>query len=199
MAIYKYIREAWKKPKKNIPEEYKSRLIEWRQEPTTVRILRPTRLDRARSLGYKAKQGFVLVRQKVTRGVHKRPDIKGGRRPKTQRQKMVLDQSYKTIAEQRAAKKFPNCEVLNSYWVAEDGKNYWFEIILVDKSHPAIKKNKQLKWITKGANRNRVSRGLTSGQKKSRGLRNKGKGAEKMRPSKSASYRRKMNTRQKVR
>jgi large subunit ribosomal protein L15e len=42
--------------------------MQWRREPTTTRIDRPTRIDRARSLGYRAKQGFVVVRTKVRRG-----------------------------------------------------------------------------------------------------------------------------------
>jgi large subunit ribosomal protein L15e len=30
-------------------------------------------------------------------------------------------------------------EVLNSYWVGEDGQHEWFEAILVDPNHPSIK------------------------------------------------------------
>ena len=35
------------------------------------------RIDRARSLGYKPKQGVIIVRQRVIRGGRMRPDIKG--------------------------------------------------------------------------------------------------------------------------
>jgi large subunit ribosomal protein L15e len=181
MGVYKYIREAWKRPSQS--EFWTQRLIAWRREPVTVRIERPTRLDRARSLGYKAKQGFIVVRQRVNRGGKMRPDIKGGRRSKHNRQRFVMGKNYQQIAEERAAKRFVNCEVLNSYEVARDGKHYWFEIILVDRAHPAIKSDRHVSWITSPKHKRRVTRGLTSAGRKSRGLRNKGKGAEKIRPS----------------
>ena len=166
-----------------MPELWKQRLVTWRREPVTVRIERPTRLDKARSLGYKSLQGFVLVRQRVNRGGRMRPKMRKGRRPKTQRRKKIVAKSHQTIAEERSNKKYPNCEVLNSYWVAEDGKYKWYEIILIDPEHPVIKSRKNLKWINEPQHRGRVYRGLTSSGRKSRGLRNKGKGAEKVRPS----------------
>lgn len=181
MALYKYIRDLWKQPKANLGDLWKQRLIEWRRSPVTVRISRPTRLDRARSLGYKPKQGVILVRQRVLRGGHKRPKIRKGRRPKHYRQKMVLHKSYQTIAEERAAKKFKNCEVLNSYLVAKDGMRYWYEIILVDRTHPAVLADKNLAGIA--GQKGRTYRGLTASGKRTRGiLTNKGKGAEKLRP-----------------
>jgi large subunit ribosomal protein L15e len=91
------------------------------------------------------------------------------------------------IAEERAARKFPNMEVLSSYWVGEDGKYKWFEVILVDRNHPAIMADKQLSWIT--TKRGRVFRGLTSAGRKARGLRRRGRGAEKVRPSLRANFR----------
>jgi large subunit ribosomal protein L15e len=191
--MYKYVRKLWKKPKQNMPELWRERLIKWRKDPSTVRIERPTRIDRARSLGYKAKQGFIVVRQKVPRGGHMRPMIKKGRRPKNNRRVLILGKSYKQIAEERANKKYPNCEVLNSYWVAQDGKHYWFEIILVDKANPAILSDNDIKWIAEKQHTRRVYRGLTSSARKSRGLRHKGKGAEKIRPSLRAKGRKGTN------
>lgn len=189
MGMYEHIRKLWKKPKINMPELWRERLIKWRREPSTIRIERPTRLDRARSLGYKAKQGFVVVRQRVAKGGHRRPKIRAGRRSKHFRQRMILGKSYKQIAEERANKRYPNCEVLNSYWVCQDGKYYWFEIILVDKAHPAIRADKVIKWIAEKQHKGRVYKGLTSSGIKSRGLRRKGKGAEKLRPSRHARRR----------
>jgi large subunit ribosomal protein L15e len=89
--------------------------------------------------------------------------------------------SFRLIAEERAAKKFPNLEVLNSYWVAEDGRFKWYEIILVDPAHPVIQADKNINWICGKTHKNRVFRGLTSAGKKVRGLRHKGRGAEKAR------------------
>lgn len=61
MGMYKYIREAWKSPKKSyVGELLKKRMIQWRRDPVVKRIERPTRLDRARSLGYQAKQATSL-------------------------------------------------------------------------------------------------------------------------------------------
>ncbi len=185
MGYQKYVRQLWKQPKKNMPELMKARFIQWRKEPVTLRIERPTRIDRARSLGYKAKQGFVIVRQKVLRGGHRRPRDFGGRRSKHSSVRISLDLSYQTIAEQRAAKKYVNCEVLNSYEVGKDGKHYWYEIILIDRAHPNILNDVNLRHVA--MQRGRVFRGLTSSGKKSRGLTRKGKGAEKLRPSRTAN------------
>ena len=183
MGFYKYVREAWKKPKQGLGDLWSQRLIAWRREQVTVRLDHPTRIDRARSLGYKAKPGFIIVRQRVIRGSHKRPRIKKGRRSKHKRQSLILAKNYQVIAEERASKKYVNCEVLNSYWVAEDGRYKWFEIILLDKNHPAVKSDKEVAWISEKQHSKRVIRGLTSAGRKSRGLRVKSKGAEKMRPS----------------
>jgi large subunit ribosomal protein L15e len=180
MGFYKYVRDAWKAPKKTNEEGYKGLLYELRREPSTLRIARPTRIDRARSLGYKAKQGVLIVRQRVTRGGHTRPNITGGRRPKANSQRKVVAKSYQQIAEERVARQYTNCEILNSYLLAEDGLHKWYEIIVVDRTHPAVLKDKRYNWIS--LQKGRVFRGLTSAGKKSRGLRNKGKGAEKVRP-----------------
>jgi len=188
MGMYKYIRNVWKKPSTTMPEFMRARLVKWRREPATLRIDRPTRLDRARSLGYRAKQGIIVVRQRVMRGGHRKPFARGARRSKKYTTRLALMQSYQTIAEQRAARKYLNCEVLNSYQLAQDGKNAWFEVILIDRDHPAIKKDKSLSWITKS--RGRVFRGKTSSARKSRGLRHKGKGVEKLRPSRFSDRKR---------
>ncbi len=149
-SLYQYIREAWKQPKKNLGELWRNRLIEWRKESAVNRVEYPTRLDRARSLGYKAKQGYLIVRARVPKGVTKRPKFRGGRRPKRYAQaRLPVAVSKQRIAEQRAAEKYPNCEVLNSYWVGEDGKHKWFEVILVDKQHTVILADKKINWVAK--------------------------------------------------
>ena len=191
MGFYKYIKELWKRPKDSLGEIWKERLVQWRKEPSVIRIKRPTRLDRARSLGYKPKQGIVLVRVRVRRGGKKRPRIAKGRRSKHYHQRLTLRKSYQRICEERANRKFPNLEVLNSYYVADDGLYYWYEVILVDKNHPVIRSDKNLNWIAEKQHKGRVFRGLTSAGKKNRGLRKKGKGTEKLRPSKHAKYKKK--------
>ncbi|MDA1196924.1 MAG: 50S ribosomal protein L15e [Nanoarchaeota archaeon] len=165
MSMYKYVRELWKKPKENLQDIWKQRVIDWKKEPTTLRIPRPTRIDRARSLGYKAKQGYIVVRQRLMRQKRMRPKFASGRRSRAMRRKKVVNMSYQWIAEQRAAKDFKNCEVLNSYYVAETGQYMWYEIILVDKTHPVIQKDKKINWIVDV--RGRAARGLTSAARKS--------------------------------
>jgi len=99
-------------------------------------------------------------------------------------QKFKPAKSLRLIAEERAARKFPNMEVLNSYWVGEDGRSKWFEVILVDTNSPCIKTDKDVGWITEKQHKRRAFRSLTSAGKKVRSLRNSGRGAEKVRPSK---------------
>lgn len=184
MGFYKYVREAWKKPQTN--ELYRARLIQWRSEPVTLRIGRPTRIDRARSLGYKAKPGFIMIRQRVNRGHRQHPyRLFGGRRPKASSRRLDLNKSYRLIAEERSIASYPNCEVLNSYLVGVDGQHKWFEVILVDTSNPHILADPHINWIS--AEKGRVFRGITSAGRKSRGLHHKGKGTEKLRPSKRAN------------
>jgi len=64
----------------------------------------------------------------------------------------------------------------------------WYEVILVDRSHPQILADKRINWII--VKKGRVFRGLTSAGRKSRGLKKKGIGTEKIRPSLRANYRR---------
>ncbi|MBW2963234.1 50S ribosomal protein L15e [Candidatus Woesearchaeota archaeon] len=192
MGYLKYVRKLWKKPQANLGSLWKERLMQFRREPVTIRLERPTRLDRARSLGYRAKKGFVVVRQRVQRGGHTRPHDRGGRRTKTQTRRLVLSKNYKVIAEERAQRKYKNLAVLNSYWVAQDGKNYWFEIILVDPSAPEIRADPKINWICDKKHWSRVFHGKTSAGRKMRGLRGrKGKGAEKVRPSRTANIKKK--------
>jgi large subunit ribosomal protein L15e len=186
---YKYIAKAWAKPEKSFVKELmRQRLIKWRKQSAIVRIEKPTRLDRARRLGYKAKQGFVIARVRVRRGGLRKKRPKAGRRPKRMGVKKYKPaKSLRLIAEERTAKKFPNLEVLNSYWVAEDGRSKWFEMIMVDPHHPVIKADKETNWMCQKQHHKRVFRGLTSAGKKVRGIRRKGRGAEKVRPSRKAA------------
>jgi large subunit ribosomal protein L15e len=143
-----------------MPLPAREKLIQWRREPTVTRIARPSRLGRARALGYKAKPGYVLARTKVRRGSLRKSRPRSGRKPsKMGVNKITMAKSLQLIAEERCSKKFPNLEVLNSYWVGEDGKHKYYEVILVDSAHPA------------GKRKGRAIRGLTSAGRKVRGLR----------------------------
>ena len=165
-------------------ELMRSRMTKWRKESAAQRIDGPTNLKRARSLGYKAKQGVVVVRVRVRKGGRRKVRPSRGRRPKRMGVlKIVPKKSIQLIAEGRAARKYPNLEVLNSYLIAMDGTRKFFEVIMLDPHHPAIRSDPQLGWIANKGHRGRVHRGLTRAGKVSRGLAWKGKGAERIRPS----------------
>jgi large subunit ribosomal protein L15e len=161
-SAYKYI-------KKSIRENMKSKLMDFRRGKTIERIDKPTDIGRARKLGYKDKKGFIVLRVKIKRGGHKRPRPCKGRMVRNLTINKSLMMNYGWIAEQRAAKKYPSLEVLNSYKIAKDGKSYWYEIIMIDPNRTEIKKSPDLKWICH--NKKRAYRGLTSAAHKSRGLR----------------------------
>jgi large subunit ribosomal protein L15e len=188
MTFYKQLSEFYTSDESR--KLFQERIISWRQDPVMVKVEHPTRLDRARSLGYKAKQGIIVVRVRLRKSKRIRPTIRKGRKSKNRRRKKIVSKSYGTIAEERASSKYTNMEVLNSYYVFEDGKYKWIEVILVDKNSPVIKSDKNLNWISESQHTGRAHRGLTSAGKKSRGLLNKGKGAEKIRPSLASNKRR---------
>jgi len=178
-GMYHYLGEAWKKPD---PIRLRELMIKWRAEGSVTKLDKPTRIDRARILGYKAKKGFVVARVKVPRGGRQRHRTNKGRRTSKHTIRKIVKMNYRWVAEQRAQKHFPNLEVLNSYNLGKDGKYYFYEVILVDYSRAEIKNDRTMNWICKKTNQQRVYRGLTSAGKKSRGMRSKSP-MNKARPS----------------
>ena len=189
MGYLKYVKDLWKQPRANLGQEYKNKLVAWRKENAIERVEHPTRIDRARTLGFRAKQGFVVARVRVIRGGKNNPSITSGRDGGNLSTKIVQSKNYQWICEERAQKRFPNTEVLNSYWVGQDERHYWYEVIMVDIYHPQIMSDKKINWIVSNKQTRRVNRGLTAAGKKSRGLFNKGQGSEKVRPSLRANGR----------
>ncbi|MBN2067714.1 MAG: 50S ribosomal protein L15e [Candidatus Diapherotrites archaeon] len=198
MGAAKHIQETFQKEiagEKDKSYDYKriqhERLIEFRKEKSAVvRLEKPTNIPRARKLGYKAKKGFVVARVRVRKGsgLHRRPKM--ARKPKRMGiNKLTRRLNIQAMSEQKAARKYKNCEVLNSYKIGDDGTKHYFEVILVDVNAPEIKSDRELNWICSKKHRGRAFRGLTSRGRKSRGLRRKGIGAEKVRPSLRAKNR----------
>ncbi|MEJ1276701.1 hypothetical protein NN561_007610 [Cricetulus griseus] len=72
--------------------------------------------------------------------------------------------------KERAGRHCGALRVLNSYWVGEDSTYKFFEVILIDPFHKAIRRNPDTQWITKPVHKHREMRGLTSAGRKSRGL-----------------------------
>ena len=141
MSAYKYMSDAWKKPSASYAKEVmRQAAIEWRRDRVICRIETPTRLDRARRIGYRAKQGFVVVRVKIRKGGARKARPVSGRRQRAMGvAKYTRAKNLKQIAQERVAKRFPNLKVLNSYWVWQDGRNTWFETVLFDPHHPAAR------------------------------------------------------------
>jgi ribosomal protein L15E len=56
-GAYKFVSELWRRKQSDVMRfVQRVRCWEYRQQPAIVRITRPTRPDRARRLGFKAKQ-----------------------------------------------------------------------------------------------------------------------------------------------
>ncbi len=184
-SMYAYVREAWKRPSETeVKALLWNRMQQWRREGSVVRVERPTRIDRARNLGYKAKQGIVMVRVKVRRGGRRKSRYVRARRSiRMGVNRITAGKSLQRIAEERASRRYPNMEALNSYWVGQDGRQKWYEVIMVDGHHPAIKSDSQLAWMADPVHRGRAERGKTSAGMKGRGMGTRGKGTEKTRPS----------------
>lgn len=73
-GAYKYIEELWKKKQSDVLRFLlRVRCWEYRQLPGIVRLTRPSRPDKARRMGFKAKQGYVVYRVRVRRGGRKKP------------------------------------------------------------------------------------------------------------------------------
>jgi large subunit ribosomal protein L15e len=131
---------------KDNTQQLRDRATIWRKQNAIIRIDKPTRIQRARRLGYKAKQGIVVVRMRVGTGGMRKQRPVSGRRPKHLGVvRIKADVSMKEVAEHRVLKRYPNMKLLGSYFLYKDGMHYWFEVILADPSHPRISKDKELR------------------------------------------------------
>ena len=169
-GLYQSLRTIWRKPKESLGDILRERLQEWSTQNVVVRAERPTRLDRARGLGYKAKLGYAIVRVRVKKGGRRRRKPEKGRNPKHSGLVHFTPKGLQWIAEEKAQRKFSNLEVLNSYWTGSDSVDDWYEVVMVDPHHPNIINDPKINWITNPANRRRVFHGQTSAGKKSRSL-----------------------------
>ncbi len=138
--------QVWIKLWKENSPEIRDRVVRWRKQEAVTRIEKPSRIQRARRLGYKAKQGIVVIRMRVGTGGMRKQRPRGGRRPKHLGvTRIKADVSMKEVAENRVLERYPNMKLLGSYFVYKDGMHYWFEVILADPSHPRIAKDKELR------------------------------------------------------
>lgn len=197
MGAYKYLEELWKKKQSEVIRFLlRVRTWEYRQLPAIHRAPRPSRPDKARRLGYKAKQGYVIWRVRVKRGNRHKRAIKGqvyGKPGSHGVLKRKGKRNLRSIAECRVGKVCGALRVLNSYWAGEDATYKFYEVILVDPMHNAIRNDPKINWICQPVMKHREQRGLTSAGKRYRGLRHKGHLASKLRPGHFANWKRRQH------
>ena len=106
MGAYKYLEELYRKKQSDLFRFLlRVRCWQFRQLSTIHRASRPTRPDKARRMGYKAKQGYVVYRVRVRRGGRKRPVPKGATMGKPTGQgvtELKFQRSHQSVAEVRA-------------------------------------------------------------------------------------------------
>ena len=74
LALLQYVEELWKRKQSDVLRFLlRVRCWEYRQLPGITRLTGPSRPDKARRMGYKAKQGYVIYRVRVRRGGRKKP------------------------------------------------------------------------------------------------------------------------------
>merc|ERR1712183_764128 len=195
MGAYKYLEEVWRRKQSDLIRfVLRVRTWEYRQLNVIHKCQRPGRPDKARKLGYKRKQGYVLYRIHIRRGGRKRPVQKGcvyGKPRNSGRlRKIKKPRTHKSIAEERVARKCSNLRVLNSYWVGQDASFKFYEVILVDPHHKAIRRDPRINWICAPVHGHRELRGLTTTGKKARGMNQRGHKANKLRPSIRGNWKR---------
>ncbi len=133
MGASKYIRNNERNIYKN-RERVKQLLTEARNGPLIERIERPSKLYRARELGYRAKPGYVVVRVRIGKGSFRRPRATHARRPSKSGIFYNLNISKQRIAESRASRKYSNMRVLGSYFLVDDGQSSWYEVLMADSA-----------------------------------------------------------------
>jgi len=158
MGAYKYITQTLQKQYKERGVDFRNKIMGWRQGDAIVRVDKPSNISRARTLGYKAKQGYAVVRVRMDKGRRTRVTPMGGRKHKNNYRFVQPGLSHQAMAEQRANRMYTNMEVLNSYWVGEDGTYKYFEVLLADPSKPTvnvssvIRQGKSFRGLTSAGN-----------------------------------------------
>lgn len=174
MGAYKYMQEIYRKKQSDVMRFLlRVRAWQYRQLNKLVRVPKPTRPEKARRLGYKAKQGFVIYRMRVRRGGRKRPVAKGCTygKPKSHGVNHLKPvRSLQALAEERVGRRLGSLRLLNSYWVAQDSTFKYYEAILLDPHHDNIRRDPSVNWICDASHKHRELRGKTAAGRRHRGL-----------------------------
>ncbi|CAG2117529.1 unnamed protein product [Medioppia subpectinata] len=185
MGAYKYIQEIWRHKQSDVMRFLlRLRCWQYRQLNVIHRCPRPTRTEKARRLGYRAKQGFVVYRVRIRRGGRKKQVPKGATYGKPKNHgvnELKPRRNHQAIAEERVGRRVAKAlRVLGSYWVTQDSCFKYFEVICIDPFHKAIRRDPKVNWICAPTQKHRELRGLTSAGKKHRGLGGRGHGYSKV-------------------
>ncbi len=167
MGAYKYIKESFQKGYGERSDEIKARIARWNAEPALKRVEKPINVARARELGYKDKQGVVVVRLRIRKGLSKRSKPRGGRKPSKSGRYFSRKKSLQAISEERCSRSYSNCEVLGSYYAGEDGKSRYYEVIMIDRAHGSVLADQLYSGMLA---RGRAFRGLTASGRRHRGI-----------------------------
>ena len=106
---------------------------------------------------------------------------------------LKFQRSLRSTAEERVGRACGALRVLNSYWVCQDATYKYFEIIMIDPMHKAIRRDPRINWLCNAVHKHRELRGLTGAGKKNRGL-GKGHGYSKVQGSSRRQNWKKHNT-----
>ncbi|KAF2313110.1 hypothetical protein GH714_009302 [Hevea brasiliensis] len=140
-------------------------MLEYRQHPSIVRVTHPTRPDKARRLGYKAKQGYVIYRVRVRRGGRKRPVPKGIVYGKPTNQG-VTQLKFQRSKSTHVLLQMYNFLQWSCISLVQDSTYKYFEVIMVDVAHNAVRNDPRINWLCNPVHKHRELRGLTSAGKK---------------------------------
>merc|ERR1712054_308324 len=140
--------ELWRKKQSDVLRFLlRVRAWEYRQLPKIAKLQRPTRTDKAHRLGYKAKQGYCVYRVAVRRGGRRTMVAKGivyGKPSSQGVNKLKATRNFRSLAEERVGRRCGALRVLNSYWVGQDGTYKYYEVIMVDPTHNAIRNDPRI-------------------------------------------------------
>merc|ERR1712228_972212 len=166
MGAYKYLQELYKKKQSDLLRFlFRIRCWQLRHLSAIHRASRPTRPDKAKRLGYRAKQGYVIYRVRLRRGGRKKPVPKGATYGKPKREgvnQIKFQRGTRSKAEERAGRLAGALRVLSSYWICRDSTYMYYEVIMGDP---------RINWICKAVMKHRELRGQTAAGRKNRGMR----------------------------
>uniref|UniRef100_A0A8C2MRZ4 Ribosomal protein L15 n=1 Tax=Cricetulus griseus TaxID=10029 RepID=A0A8C2MRZ4_CRIGR len=167
MGVYNYNQELWRKKQSDVMH-FLLRVPCWQYRQLSAQHRAPctTRPD-------KAKQAYAIYKICVRHGGLNRPVSKGATYGKPVHHgvnQLKFARSLQSVTEERAGRHCEALRVLNSYCLSKDSTCKFYEVILIDPFHKAIRRNPDSQWITKPVHKHREMRGLTSAGCKSRGL-----------------------------